>query len=308
MSSSKAPKKGKRGHFSLFLFLLFFFLLNAIRGASEVELDGLTALRKSSVLSVRLDDRYRKNPAEIARLPVGLPDGGSVPLSALADIEHPVRNDGRRVLSIFNFVLPIAAPAGTYRIRVALRSPFSKKPFYRHKNGEPMDIFKVSGRKFEPVIVDAGTMKMTGRRFEPVIVDAGTIKMTGQAGFEPITVRTDEIKVTGVKFDPVTVRTDELSMTGRRFDPVTLRTDELTMTGRRFDPVSFRASEEMTMTGRRFDPMSFRASEEMMMTGQRPDQTTPAASKTRTLRVRYTPTTERSGVGAYTSNGTRSAR
>lgn len=106
--------------------------IEKIPGASEVELDALSALRKSPVLSVRMDDwrlaqhgidldevntllesamsgrevgsfyehqwrfpvivrldeKYRENPKDVARLPVGLPDGGVVPLSALADIEE----------------------------------------------------------------------------------------------------------------------------------------------------------------------------------------------------------------------------
>ncbi|OGH58356.1 MAG: hypothetical protein A3G34_16130 [Candidatus Lindowbacteria bacterium RIFCSPLOWO2_12_FULL_62_27] len=106
--------------------------MESVRGAAEVELDPLTALRKSPTLDVRpddkrmaqygvdlgqvnwlletamggrrvgsfyeqqwrfpivvrLDEKFRENPKEIARLPVGLPEGGVVPLSALADINE----------------------------------------------------------------------------------------------------------------------------------------------------------------------------------------------------------------------------
>ena len=106
--------------------------LEKIPGASEVELDALTALRKSPVLSIQLDheqiarygihveevhdllgsamaghevgslyeeywrfpivvrltEEYRENPAELVRLPIGLPDGGTVPLGKLARIEQ----------------------------------------------------------------------------------------------------------------------------------------------------------------------------------------------------------------------------
>lgn len=107
-------------------------LIEKIPGASEVELDALTALRKSPVLNVRLDDKkiarygveigevnsilesamggkqvgsfyeyqwrfpivvrlteeYRDNPQELANLPVGLPEKGTVPLSSLATLEE----------------------------------------------------------------------------------------------------------------------------------------------------------------------------------------------------------------------------
>jgi len=107
-------------------------LIEKIPGASEVELDALTALRKSPVLNVRLShekiarygveigevnsilesamggkevgsfyeyqwrfpivvrllEEYRDNPKELANLPVGLPDKGTVPLSALATLEE----------------------------------------------------------------------------------------------------------------------------------------------------------------------------------------------------------------------------
>jgi cobalt-zinc-cadmium resistance protein CzcA len=107
-------------------------LIEKIPGASEVELDALTALRKSPVMNVRLNDKmiarygveigevnsilesamggkqvgsfyeyqwrfpivvrlteeYRDNPQELANLPVGLPEKGTVPLSTLATLEE----------------------------------------------------------------------------------------------------------------------------------------------------------------------------------------------------------------------------
>ncbi len=107
-------------------------ILEKIPGASEVELDALTALRKSPVLDVKLDyeritrfglapeqvnkvletamggrrvgsfyeqqwrfpivlrlaEEFRENPEELSRLPVGLPDRGTVPLSEVATIQR----------------------------------------------------------------------------------------------------------------------------------------------------------------------------------------------------------------------------
>ncbi|MEK7288340.1 MAG: CusA/CzcA family heavy metal efflux RND transporter [Elusimicrobiota bacterium] len=107
-------------------------LLQEIPGASEVELDALTALRRSPVINVRLDyekiarlgvdiqwvnklletamggrevgsfyeqqwrfpivvrltENLRDNPKELANLPVGLPEKGTAPLSALATLEN----------------------------------------------------------------------------------------------------------------------------------------------------------------------------------------------------------------------------
>jgi len=107
-------------------------ILKKLPGASEVELDPLTALRKSPVINVRPDNQqmarygvelaevnrlleiamggtvvgsfyenqwrfpivlrlmeeYRENPLELYRLPVGLKNGGTVPLKNLATIER----------------------------------------------------------------------------------------------------------------------------------------------------------------------------------------------------------------------------
>ncbi|OGR82048.1 MAG: hypothetical protein A2901_04405 [Elusimicrobia bacterium RIFCSPLOWO2_01_FULL_54_10] len=107
-------------------------VLEKLPGASEVELDALTALRRSPVLNVRLDyekitrygttpaavnrlleaamgghtvgsfyeqqwrfpivaritENLRDNPDELKRFPVGLPERGTIPLSAVAVIEE----------------------------------------------------------------------------------------------------------------------------------------------------------------------------------------------------------------------------
>lgn len=105
-------------------------LLEQIEGASTVELDPLTALKKSEIIDimlnydaisrygvnindvnnafsmamsgrqvgflydadkrfpivVRLSDTYRKNINDIAKIPVGLPDGGTIPIASIAKI------------------------------------------------------------------------------------------------------------------------------------------------------------------------------------------------------------------------------
>jgi len=106
-------------------------LIELIEGASTVELDPLTALKKSDIIDiilnydaisrygvnindvntafsmamsgrqvgflydadkrfpivVRLSDNYRKNISDIAKIPVGLPDGGTIPIAAIATVE-----------------------------------------------------------------------------------------------------------------------------------------------------------------------------------------------------------------------------
>ncbi len=107
-------------------------LLEGIQGAAGVEMDPLTALRKSPVLDIRLDydkisryginirdvnsafeiamngrevgylfeeemrypivvrlsDEFRKSTGDIGRIPVAFPEGGSIPISRLSDINH----------------------------------------------------------------------------------------------------------------------------------------------------------------------------------------------------------------------------
>ncbi|MGQ9842521.1 MAG: efflux RND transporter permease subunit [Spirochaetota bacterium] len=106
-------------------------LIEQIKGASTVELDPLTALKKSEIIDivlnydaisrygvhindvnnafsiamsgkqvgflydadkrfpivVRLSDNYRKNISDISKIPVGLPDGGTIPIAAIAAVE-----------------------------------------------------------------------------------------------------------------------------------------------------------------------------------------------------------------------------
>ncbi|MCX8123052.1 MAG: CusA/CzcA family heavy metal efflux RND transporter [Spirochaetes bacterium] len=106
-------------------------VLESIKGASTVELDPLTALKKSEIIDVvlnydkisrygvnvndvnsafsiamsgmqvgylydadkrfpivvRISDRYRNNIANIAKIPVGLPDGGTIPIGTIASVE-----------------------------------------------------------------------------------------------------------------------------------------------------------------------------------------------------------------------------
>ena len=107
-------------------------ILEEIQGASTVELDPLTALKKSDIMDVvldydaisrygvnindvnnafsmamtgsyvgylydedkrfpivvRLGDKFRKNIVDIAKIPVGLPDGGTIPINTIAKIEQ----------------------------------------------------------------------------------------------------------------------------------------------------------------------------------------------------------------------------
>jgi cobalt-zinc-cadmium resistance protein CzcA len=125
-------------------------ILQKIRGAKEVELDSLTALRKSPVLEVQLDyakmnayhvhagdvneafqtamsgtrvgsyyeydwsfpvvvkmaEQYRDNFHEIARIPIALPEPGSIPLGSVAnlkvieDVVAIARGNGRRYAGV----------------------------------------------------------------------------------------------------------------------------------------------------------------------------------------------------------------
>ncbi|MDH4199066.1 MAG: CusA/CzcA family heavy metal efflux RND transporter, partial [Spirochaetia bacterium] len=125
-------------------------ILEKIRGAKEVELDSLTALKTSPVLEVRLDyakmnayhvhagdvneafqtamsgtrvgsyyeydwsfpvivkmaEQYRDNFHEIARIPIALPEPGSIPLGSVANLEVTedvvaiARGNGRRYAGV----------------------------------------------------------------------------------------------------------------------------------------------------------------------------------------------------------------
>ncbi len=82
----------------------------------------------------------------------------------------------------------------------------------------------------------------------------GDITKTGQLelkpAFQPKSVTTGELTMTGLRFQPKEVTTGELVMTGLRFQPKTVTTSELTMTGLRFEPKSV-TTGELTMTGLR---------------------------------------------------------
>lgn len=51
--------------------------------------------------------------------------------------------------------------------------------------------------------------------------------------FEPKSVTTPPISMTGARAELVSITTNEIAMTGQRFSPITVETGELTMTGQR---------------------------------------------------------------------------
>ncbi len=102
-------------------------------------------------ISVKVTNDGAKKIMFVSILDVVGPDDKTAFNTADAKKPQKIQLAGGKTETLkFSFTLSPQASAGPYRARFAVRSPFAKQPFYRHRNGEAVEVFRIGGISPKP--------------------------------------------------------------------------------------------------------------------------------------------------------------